>query len=255
MSVVRRNAAEIAVMRKAGRVVAQILEAVAERVRPGVTTAELDKVAREVLERAGARSNFLHYRGYPAVICTSPNDVVVHGIPSEDVVLREGDIVSIDAGAIVEGYHGDAAVTVAVGEIGDLPRRLIVATQEALEAGIAQARPGAHLHDIGAAVEKVASHYGFSVVRDYVGHGIGTRMHEDPPVPNYWPGYPGMLLKSGFVLAIEPMVNAGGPGTRVLKDGWSVVTADGSLSAHFEHTVAVGEDGPEILTRHEVVSF
>jgi methionyl aminopeptidase len=243
-----RTPAEIAKMRKAGRVVAEIIEKTRAAIRPGVTTADIDKVAREVLELRGARSNFLNYHGFPAVICSSPNDMIVHGIPGS-YVLKEGDIISIDQGAIVEGYHGDAAYTAGVGEVSPLAARLMAVTEASLEAGIDQMRPGKRLHDIGRAVQEVAEAAGFSVVRNYVGHAIGTAMHEEPQVPNYWPGNPGPKLKVGNVFAIEPMVNAGGPETRELSDGWSVMTADGSLSAHFEHTIVVGDDGPEVLTR------
>jgi methionyl aminopeptidase len=243
----RRTPEEIAKMRRAGRVVAEMHEATRAAAKPGVTTAELDAVAREVLARRGARSNFLHYRGYPAVICTSPNDVIVHGIPG-DYVLEEGDILSIDCGAIVEGYHGDAAFTMPIGEVSEQAARLIEATERGLWAGIDQLRNGTRLHEVGRAVQEVAEGAGFSVVREYVGHAIGTAMHEEPQVPNYWPGNGGPMLKEGMVFAVEPMVNAGGAGTRLLEDGWSVVTADGSLSAHFEHTIAVTDDGPEVLT-------
>jgi methionyl aminopeptidase len=244
---VRRTVEEIAKMRRAGRVVAEMHAATREAAKPGVTTAELDAVARDVLERRDAKSNFLHYRGYPAVICTSPNDMIVHGIPGA-YALEEGDILSIDCGAIVEGYHGDAAFTMAIGEVSAEARRLIETTERSLWAGIDQLRGGNRLHEVGRAVQKVAEGAGFSVVREYVGHAIGTAMHEEPQVPNYWPGQGGPMLKPGMVFAVEPMVNAGGPGTRVLEDGWSVVTADGRLSAHFEHSIAVTDDGPEVLT-------
>ncbi|HUQ38890.1 MAG TPA: type I methionyl aminopeptidase [Acidimicrobiales bacterium] len=244
----RRSVEEIAKMRKAGRVVAEMHEATREFIKPGVTTLEIDRVAREVLDKRGARSNFLNYHGFPAVICTSPNDMIVHGIPG-DYTVKEGDILSIDCGAIIEGYHGDAAYTVAVGEVSAEARKLIEVTEASLEAGIAVMEPGTRLHEIGRAVQKVAEAAGFSVVREYVGHAIGTAMHEEPQVPNYWPGTPGPLLKTGHVFAIEPMVNAGSPGTRVLADGWSVMTADGRLSAHFEHTIAITDDGHEVLTR------
>ena len=243
-----RTPEEIAKMRKAGKVVAEIIETTRAFVRPGVTTAQIDAVAREVLERRNARSNFLNYHGFPAVICTSPNDMIVHGIPG-GYVVEEGDILSIDCGAIIEGYHGDAAYTVAVGEVSAAARRLLEVTASSLEAGIAVMCPGNRLHDIGRAVQEVAEGAGFSVVRKYVGHAIGTAMHEEPQVPNYWPGTPGPRLKTGNVFAVEPMVNVGGPDTVELDDGWSVITADGSLSAHFEHTIAVGDDGPEVLTR------
>jgi methionyl aminopeptidase len=244
----KRTKDEIAKMRRAGKVVAEMHEATRAAAKPGVTTADLDAVARDVLDRRGAKSNFLHYRGYPAVICTSPNDMIVHGIPG-DYVLNEGDILSIDCGAIVEGYHGDAAFTMGIGEISHEAEKLLRVTEESLWAGIEQIRPGRRLHDIGQAVQTVAEGAGFSVVREYVGHAIGTAMHEEPQVPNYWPGRPGLALKTGMVFAVEPMVNAGGPETVLLDDGWSVLTADGSLSAHFEHTIAVTDDGPEVLTR------
>ena len=244
----RRNAEDLAKMRRAGRVVAEMHEATREAIRPGVTTAELDRVARGVLERRGAGSNFLGYHGFPAVICTSPNSMIVHGIPSEAVVLEEGDIISVDCGAIIEGYHGDAAYTAGVGEVSKEAARLMDVTERSLWAGIGELRDGNRLHEVGRAVQEVAEAAGFSVVREYVGHAIGTAMHEEPQVPNYWPGRPGPTLRPGMVFAIEPMVNAGGPGTVTLDDNWSVVTADGRLSAHFEHTIAVTEDGPEVFT-------
>ena len=234
-------------MRRAGRVVAEMHEATRAAAREGVTTGDLDRVAREVLERRHARSNFLNYHGYPAVICASPNEVIIHGIPGP-YRLKEGDIVSIDCGAIVEGYHGDAAFTMGIGEISAQAQKLLDATEASLWAGIAQMEAGNRLHDIGKAVAEVADKAGFSVVREYTGHGIGTAMHEDPSVPNYYPGHPGPVLKAGMALAIEPMFNAGGASTKMLKDGWSVVTADGSLSAHFEHTIVVTDNGPEVLT-------
>ncbi len=234
-------------MRRAGRVVAEIIAETRAFIRPGVTTAEVDAVARKVLERRAARSNFLNYHGFPAVICTSPNNMIVHGIPG-DYRVKEGDILSVDCGAIVEGYHGDAAYTTAVGEVSPVAARLIEVTERSLWAGIDKMRPGNRLHEIGRAVQEVAEAAGFSVVRKYVGHAIGTAMHEEPQVPNYWPGSPGPRLRVGNVFAVEPMVNVGGPDTVELEDGWSVVTADGSLSAHFEHTIAVTEHGPEVLT-------
>jgi methionyl aminopeptidase len=243
----RRSAEEIAKMRRAGKVVAEMHAVTREAAKPGVTTAELDRLAREVIERRGARSNFLNYRGFPAVICTSPNDMIVHGIPG-DYVLSDGDILSIDCGAIIEGYHGDAAFTMAIGDVTPQAAQLIEVTERSLWAGIEQLKDGNRLHEVGRAVQKVAEAAGFTVVREYVGHAIGTAMHEEPQVPNYWPGQGGPVLKPGMVFAVEPMVNAGGPATELLGDGWSVVTADGSLSAHFEHTIAVTEDGPEVLT-------
>lgn len=247
----RRTPDELEKMRRAGRVVAEILERTRAAVRPGVTTRDLDRVSREVLERRRARSNFLNYHGFPATVCTSPNDMIVHGIPG-DYVLEEGDIISVDCGAIVEGYHGDAAYTAPVGRVSAEAERLMEVTRESLSAGIAELFEGNRLHEVGRAVQEVAEKAGFSVVRNYVGHGIGTQMHEQPSVPNYWPGSPGPKLKVGNVFAVEPMVNLGGPETVELADGWSVVTADGSLSAHFEHTIAVTEDGPEVLTRCDV---
>jgi len=234
-------------MRKAGRVVAEMHEATRAAIRPGVTTRQLNEVAAEVLAKRSARSNFLNYHGFPAVICTSPNDMIVHGIPG-DYVLEEGDIISIDCGAIIEGYHGDAAYTAAVGTISAEARRLIEVTERSMWAGIDQLRVGNRLHEVGRAVQEVAEAAGYSVVREYVGHAIGTEMHESPQVPNYWPGTPGPTLKEGMVFAIEPMVNVGSYETFVLDDGWGVMTQDGGLSAHFEHTIAVTDDGPEVFT-------
>ncbi|MDQ1421015.1 MAG: methionyl aminopeptidase [Acidimicrobiaceae bacterium] len=244
---VRRNADELAKMRRAGRVVAEMHEVTRAAAKPGVTTLDIDRAARGVLERRGAKSNFLNYHGFPAVICTSPNNVIVHGIPG-DYRLKEGDILSIDCGAIVEGYHGDAAFTMAIGEVSAEAEKLIRVTDESLWAGIAAMVEGNRLHDIGLAVQTVAEGAGYTVVREYVGHGIGTKMHEEPAVPNYWPGTPGPKLKAGMVFAVEPMVNLGSAATKVLDDQWSVVTADGKLSAHAEHTIAVTEDGPEVFT-------
>jgi methionyl aminopeptidase len=244
----RRNADELAKMRKAGRVVAEIHEATKAVIRPGVTTADIDRVARGVLEKRGAGSNFLNYHGFPAVVCTSPNSMIVHGIPSDSVVLDDGDIISVDCGAIIEGYHGDAAYTMGVGDVSKEAMRLMEVTEQSLFAGIDQLTPGNRLHEVGRAVQEVAEAAGYSVVREYVGHAIGTAMHEEPQVPNYWPGSGGPTLKTGMVFAVEPMVNLGGAATRQLEDGWSVVTADGALSAHFEHTIAVTEDGPEVFT-------
>ena len=245
--VLRKTADQISHMRRAGRVVAEMHEVCTLAAKPGATTGDLDAAAREVLQRRGARSNFLGYHGFPAVACISPNEVIVHGIPG-DRVLDEGDIVSIDCGAIIEGWHADAAITIPVGAVDDESRRLLECTKAALDAAIAVSAPGARLGDIGAAVEGVAHGGGYSVVREYVGHGIGTAMHEEPDVPNYGTAGRGMRLREGMVLAIEPMLNAGRRTTRLLDDGWTVVTADGSRSAHFEHSVAITEHGPEILT-------
>jgi len=244
---VRRSAEELNKMRKAGKVVAEMHEVTRAAIRPGITTLELNELAAEVIAKRGARSNFLNYHGFPAVICTSPNEMIVHGIPGP-YVLQEGDIISIDCGAIVEGYHGDAAYTAGVGEISALAKKLIEVTERSLWAGIDQLVIGNRLHEVGRAVQNVAEAAGFSVVREYVGHAIGTAMHESPQVPNYWPGSPGPTLKEGMVFAIEPMVNVGTPATYELEDGWSVVTQDGKLSAHFEHTIAVTDNGPEVFT-------
>jgi methionyl aminopeptidase len=246
--ITRKTPEQVALMRRAGKVVAEMHEECIRAAKPGATTWDVDAVARDVIERRGARSNFLGYHGFPAVVCTSPNQVIVHGIPSETVVLEEGDILSIDCGAIIEGWHADAAITVPVGEIDDESKRLIEVTRASLEAAIDLVVPGSRLGDVGAAVEAVAVAAGFTVVREYVGHGIGTAMHEDPQIPNYGPPGRGLKLKEGHVIAIEPMVNAGGPETKVLDDGWTVVTRDGRRSAHFEHTIAVTDHGPEVLT-------
>jgi methionyl aminopeptidase len=242
-----RNADELNKMRKAGKVVAEIHEATRAAIRPGVTTMQLNDIAAEVLAKRGARSNFLNYHGFPAVICTSPNDMIVHGIPG-DYVLQEGDIISVDAGAIVEGYHGDAAYTAGVGEISPLAKKLLEVTERSLWAVIDQLVIGNRLNEVGRAVQNVAEAAGFSVVREYVGHAIGTEMHETPQVTNYWPGTPGPTLKEGMVFAVEPMVNVGTYDTYVLDDDWSVMTKDGELSAHFEHTIAVTANGPEVFT-------
>lgn len=236
-------------MRAAGRVVAEMHEAIRAKTRPGVTTLELDRAARDVLASRGAASNFLGYHGYPAVICASVNDEVVHGIPNERP-LRDGDIVSIDCGAIVNGWHGDAAFTMGVGLIDAQAQRLIDAADRALAAAVEAMRAGGHLGDVGAAVESVVIAAGYGSPRDYCGHGIGRAMHEDPDVENRGRRGKGPLLAPGVVLAIEPMLIAGGrDDVLVLDDDWTVVTADGSLAAHTEHTVAVTEHGPEILTR------
>lgn len=246
-TVLTKSPEQIAKMRKAGRVVAEMHDKIRAALAPGVTTRQLDQIGRQVIESRGAQSNFLHYHGFPAVICASPNDMIVHGIPG-DHVLVEGDIISIDCGAIVDGWHGDAAFTAGVGQISRVAQRLLDVTEASLFAGIEQMVAGKHIGDIGHAVQRVAEGAGFSVVREYVGHAIGTSMHEEPQVPNYGKPGKGPKLKIGHVFAVEPMVNVGLPGTELLDDDWSVVTADGSLSAHWEHTIAIGENGPEILT-------
>ena len=221
---------------------------VAAAVRPGSTTLDLDRIAEQHIAEAGAVPNFKGYRGFPATICTSINEQVVHGIPSKRA-LREGDLISLDFGAIWEGYHADSAITVFVGEApSSEAEKLVRVTEESLEAGISQIRAGGRLSDIGHAVQQVVEGAGLAVVREYVGHGIGQSLHEDPQIPNYGEPGRGPELKPGMVLAVEPMVNMGGWETRVLDDDWTVVTADGSLSAHFEHTIALTEDGPEVLT-------
>lgn len=245
-----KTAAELAKMRKAGRVVAEMHDEIRAAIRPGVTTAQLDRIGRDVIERRGARSNFLGYGQPPftGVICASPNDVIVHGIPGP-YRLEEGDIVSIDCGAIVEGWHGDAAFTAGVGEIDTEAARLIEVTEASLEAAIAAMVPDGRLSDIGAAVQATAEGAGFSVVREYTGHGIGLAMHEPPDVPNWGKPGKGRRLAAGQTYAVEPMVCAGGPETRLLADAWTVVTRDGRRAAHAEHTIAVTDDGPEVLTR------
>ena len=235
-------------MRAAGRVVAEMHERIRAAIRPGVTTEALDRIGREVLEARGARSNFLGYHGYPAVICASPNDVVVHGIPGPRV-LEEGDIIAIDCGAVVEGWHGDAAFTAPVGEVSPEASELIEVTRRSLMAGIEAMVPGGRMGDVGHAVQSVVEAAGFSVVRDYVGHGIGRAMHERPEVPNQGRPGKGTKLTAGMTLALEPMVNVGDGETFLTEDGWTVESADGSWSAHWEHTVAVTPDGPDILTR------
>jgi methionyl aminopeptidase len=234
-------------MREAGRVVAEMHARIREAIRPGVTTRELDRIGRDVLERRGATSNFLGYHGYPAVICASPNEMVVHGIP-DDRPLEEGDVLSIDCGAIVRGYHGDAAFTTGVGTIDPEAQRLIDVAEASLDAAIKAMEAGNRLGDVGHAVQSVAEAGGFGVLRDYVGHGIGTAMHETPDVPNYGRPGTGIKLLPGMVLAVEPMLTAGTIDTITLDDGWSVVTADGKLSAHVEHSIAITDHGPEVLT-------
>ncbi len=248
MAVVLKSSQEIEKMRRAGRVVREVLELVRGKVKPGVTTLDLEKAAEARLKELGVKAAFKGYHGYPCMLCTSVNSEVVHGIPSSKRVLKEGDIVSVDFGVVIDGYYGDAAITVPVGAIDDKAARLLKTTEESLKAGIAAVRPGATLGDVGAAVQSVVEREGFSVVRDFVGHGIGVQMHEDPQVPNFGEAGRGMKLKAGMVIAIEPMVNVGRPDVRVLDDGWTAVAVDGSMSAHFEHTVAVTETGARILT-------
>ena len=234
-------------MRQAGRIVAETLEILRSRLRAGMKTKELDDIVERELERRGAKPSFKGYRGFPASVCVSLNDEIVHGIPG-DAVLNEGDIVSLDLGAIYNGFQGDAAVTVGVSQISPEAERLLAAAEDALKAGISAARPGARLGDISASIQRCAESGGYQVVREYTGHGIGRQMHEGPQVPNYGRPGTGPLLKKGMTLALEPMLNIGGWRTRVDEDLWTVRTADGSLSAHFEHTIAITDDGPEVLT-------
>ncbi|MFN3973911.1 MAG: type I methionyl aminopeptidase [Dehalococcoidia bacterium] len=235
-------------MRRAGQVVAWLLERLGKALEPGMRTRDLDALASQLIREAGARPAFLGYRGFPGVVCVSLNEEIVHGIPGERVI-REGDLVKIDAGAIVDGFYADAARTFAVGKVPARVQALIEVTRAALETGIRHARPGAHIGDIGAAIQRYVEGRGYTVVREYVGHGIGRHLHEDPPVPNYGQPGEGPRLLPGMAIAIEPMVNMGTYWTRVLEDGWTVVTADGALSAHFEDTVVITEEGQEVVTR------
>lgn len=241
-----KTAGELAMMDEANRIVHRVLDTVGGLIRPGVTTRELDRCAEREIRAAGAAPAFLNYKGYPATLCTSVNDVIVHGIPGE-TVLREGDIVGIDCGVLYNGYYGDAARTFAVGKVEEASRRLMDVTREALELAVEQVKPGGHVSDIGWAVQRHVEAHGFSVVREFVGHGIGTALHEDPQVPNFGERGRGPRLRSGMVLAIEPMVNAGRPGVRFDEDGWTARTEDGSRSAHFEYSVAVTGEGARVL--------
>jgi methionyl aminopeptidase len=249
MSIVCKSQSEIDRMRRSGHIVRQVLEAARELVAPGVSTMDLERVAERKIHDLGAKSAFKGYYDYPCVLCTSVNDEIVHGIPSERRVLKAGDIVSLDCGVVLDGYYGDAAITVPVGEpVSPELRKLIEVTRQSLELGIEAARAGNTVGDVGAAVQQHVEANGFSVVREFVGHGIGTRLHEEPQVPNFGTPGRGARLRAGMVLAIEPMVNMGGPGTRLLDDKWTAVTEDGSYSAHFEHCIAVTKNGPMILT-------
>jgi len=253
--IVCKSPAEIDRMRAASALVARVLTELGGMVRPGVTTAELDARAEATILAAGAAPAFKGYHGYPATLCISINDEVIHGIPSARRALDEGDIVSVDVGAVLDGFVGDSAITFAVGAVAERAAKLLRVTQEALYRAIAQMKVGGRVSDIGHAVQKHVESHGFSVVREFVGHGIGTAMHEEPQVANYGPPGRGARLSEGMVLAIEPMVNAGKPAVRVLDDGWTAVTRDGSLSAHFEHTVALAADGPLVLTAREDERF
>jgi methionyl aminopeptidase len=249
--IIRKSNEELDRMRRAGRIVAETISSVVEAVRPGVTTADLDRLAESIIRERSAAPSFLNYKGtYPATICASIDDEIVHGIPSEKRVLEEGQLLSLDFGAIWEGFHADSAVSVFVGGVApsEEAARLLKTTEEALYAGISAVHPGGRLSDIGHAIETVATAAGLGIVREYGGHGIGRAMHEDPFIQNFGRPGRGPDLRPGLVIAIEPMLMLGGEQTRVLADGWTVVTADGSLAAHFEHTVAVTDDGPEVLT-------
>lgn len=247
MAITIKNAREIGFMRQAGEIVARVHARIENELRPGMTTADLDDIAREIIEGSGARASFLGHLGFTGRICASINEEIVHGIPGKRV-LQDGDIISVDVGAIVNGWHGDSAWTYPVGNVSAEAQELLDVTEEALYRGIAQARAGNRLGAIGHAIESFVTARGYGMVREYGGHGIGREMWEEPHVPNHGSPDQGVLLRPGMTLAIEPMVNIGGDETRVLDDGWTVVTADGSLSAHFEHTVVITEDEPEILT-------
>jgi methionyl aminopeptidase len=247
MGIILKSPQEIAIMQEAGEVVEAVLKALAEEARPGVKTMHLDDVAVDLLRKHGATASFLNYRGYPASVCISINEEVVHGIPGQRTLV-EGDIVSLDFGAKLKGFHADAALTVGVGDVRPEAQEIIEVTRGALHAGIAAAKTGNRLGDISAAIQEYVESRGYSVVREWVGHGIGRQLHEDPQVPNFGVPGEGPLLQNGMTVALEPMVNAGGWRTRVMDNGWTVVTNDGGLSAHFEHTIAIGEDGAKILT-------
>lgn len=247
--VILKSLQEIEKIQQAGVIVADVLAGIRAMVRPGISTLELDEYAERLIRTAGAKPAFKGYRGYPRTLCTSVNDQVIHGIPANEVVLRDGDILSVDVGTIVDGFYGDAAITVPVGAVSPKTERLIRVTEESLARGIEQARPGNRLYDISSAIQRHVESHGYSVVREFVGHGIGRSLHEDPQVPNFGEPGRGPRIQAGMVLAIEPMVNLGGSATVVKEDNWTAVTADGSLSAHFEHTIAVLETGPRILTK------
>jgi methionyl aminopeptidase len=248
VAIICKSGAELEKMRRAGRVVRKVLDELKVMVKPGLSTMDLENFAARRIEELGATPAFKGYHDYPCVLCTSLNNEIVHGIPSEKRQLKEGDIVSIDCGVLLEGYYGDAAITVGVGKISAEAEKLMRVTRESLAAGIRQVRVGNTVGDVGAAVQQHVEQAGFSVVREFVGHGIGKQLHEEPQVPNFGAPGSGTKLREGMVLAIEPMVNAGRPGSRVLDDHWTAVTEDGSYSAHFEHTVAVTRNGPMILT-------
>ena len=249
MAIMIKTPQEIEKMRRSGQILRQVHEALRPLVVAGASTQDLEDAANAKIDSFGATAAFKGYHGFPAALCTSLNEQVVHGMPNPKTILKDGDILSIDCGVIVDGFYSDAAVTYAIGTPSAQTKRLLDVTQASLEAAIQQAVVGGRLGDISAAVQEICEAEGFGVVREFVGHGIGKAMHEDPQVPNFGPRGKGPRLKAGMVLAIEPMINAGGPEVKVLKDGWTAVTVDGSYSAHFEHTVAITKDGPQVLTR------
>ena len=251
MSVSIKSAKEIELMREAGRLLSITHEELGKAIKPGISTYEIDRLGEEIIRSYGCIPNFLHYNGDPASICTSVNDEVVHGIPSKNRILKEGDIISLDAGLIYKGYHSDAARTHAVGEVSAEARRLMDVTKQCFFEGIKYAKAGNHLHEISAAIQKFAESNGFGVVRDLVGHGIGTHLHEDPQIPNFKPAGRGLKLRPGMTLAIEPMITAGHYAVRWLDDDWTVVTKDGSLASHYENTIVITEGEPEILTIYQ----
>ncbi len=248
MSVSMKSAREIELMREAGRLLSRVHDELGAAIRPGMSTLEIDRLGEKLIRSFGCVPNFLHYNGYPASICVSVNDEVVHGIPKKDRILEEGDIVSLDAGLIYKGYHSDAARTHGVGKISPQAQQLIEVTRQSFFEGIKMAREGCHLHDISNAIDAYVSRFGYGIVRDLVGHGIGTSLHEDPQIPNFAQKRKGVRLQAGMTLAVEPMINAGGWEVDFLNDGWTVVTRDGSLSAHYENTILVTGGEPEILT-------
>ena len=248
MAVSMKSAREIELMREAGRLLSRVHDELGAAIRPGMSTLEIDQLGEKLIRSFGCVPNFLHYNGYPASSCVSVNDEVVHGIPKKDRILQEGDIVSLDAGLIYQGYHSDAARTHAVGKISPQAQQLIEVTRQSFFEGIKMAREGCHLHDISNAIDAYVSRFGYGIVRDLVGHGIGTSLHEDPQIPNFAQRRKGVRLQAGMTLAVEPMINAGGWEVDFLNDGWTVVTRDGSLSAHYENTILVTDGEPEILT-------
>jgi len=255
MKILIKSEQEISIMREGGKILAEVLQTVADAVKPGITTKELDEIAEREIKKRGAEPSFKNYSPvpglrYPASICISINDEVIHGIPRSDKVIKDGDIVGLDMGGKYKGYYTDMTKTVLTGKCSDEAKKLVCVTKDCLIAGIAQAKVGNRIGDIGAAIQEVAENAGFSVVRDFVGHGVGKFVHEPPEIPNYGKAGQGIELKEGMTIALEPMINAGGSDVEILEDEWTVVTADGSLSAHFEHTVAITKNNPEVLTKY-----